>query len=435
MPPIIRPGDTIQTEKPRDSGESTCAVHGGASVAGVERCNQTENGDSIPRELYMTGRLKFLIALTFTAAVAMSCVAQPNPAASTGGFVDVAGSRLYVEECGAGSAVILLHDGLLHSVLWDRMWPVLCSKYHVVRYDRRGYGKSEPAKAPFSPEDDLLRVMQHARIARATLVGCSSGTALATDFALAHPDEVEALFLIGPVVHGMRSSDYFLQRGNAASAPLANNDTRAAAENWARDPFQVAGDQPDAREKILHTLVANPQNFRVPGQFELRPSPPTVARLSEVQAPTLLIVGDGDIADVHAFAGALQAAVPVARREVWKGDGHLIPLEKPAELLERLQRFITLAERSTVSVPVTTLRNYVGTYTFVNSTAKVDLRNNRLVLQLSGEADVPLFADSDSQFFVRTTGTEVRFESSANGRVEAMTIRSPGGSPIRCPRR
>jgi pimeloyl-ACP methyl ester carboxylesterase len=64
--------------------------------------------------------------------------------------------------------------------------------------------------------------MEHTKIRQATLVGCSSGTALATDFAITYPDRVQALFLIGPVVHGMRSSDYSLQRGNAASAPLAN---------------------------------------------------------------------------------------------------------------------------------------------------------------------------------------------------------------------
>ena len=63
-------------------------------------------------------------------------------------------------------------------------------KYHAVRYDRRGYGKSEAAKALFSPLDDLLRVMEHTKIRQATLVGCSSGTALATDFAITYPDRV-----------------------------------------------------------------------------------------------------------------------------------------------------------------------------------------------------------------------------------------------------
>jgi 3-oxoadipate enol-lactonase len=167
--------------------------------------------------------MKSWLNILFLAVIGMCCCAQTAPSGTKAGFVDVAGGQVYAEECGTGSAVVLLHDGLLHSVLWDSMWPGLCSKYHVVRYDRRGYGKSEAAKAPFSPEDDLLHVMQHANMSRVTLVGCSSGTALATDFGIAHPERVQALVLIGPVVHGMRSSDYFLQRGNAASAPLEKN--------------------------------------------------------------------------------------------------------------------------------------------------------------------------------------------------------------------
>src|SRR5215472_6254228 len=193
-------------------------------------------------------KLSFVVFALFACAIA--CAAQETSPKNATGYVDVVGGRIYYEECGSGSNVVLLHDGLLHSVVWDDMWPLLCSKYHAVRYDRRGYGKSGAAKAPFSPEDDLLRVMHQANVRRTTLVGCSSGTALATDFAIAHPDRVEALFLIGPVVHGMRSSDYFLQRGNAASAPLANNDARGAAENWSKDPFQVNGDRPEARKKI-----------------------------------------------------------------------------------------------------------------------------------------------------------------------------------------
>jgi 3-oxoadipate enol-lactonase len=375
-----------------------------------------------------------LLTIAGILLVATVCRGQATPAAATEGYVAVAGGRLYYQECGSGTAVVLLHDGLLHSVVWDAMWPGLCAKHHVMRYDRRGYGRSEPAKAPFSPEEDLSRLMQQAKVDRAAIVGSSSGAALAIDFALAHPEKVEALFLIGPVVHGMRSSDYFLQRGNAANAPLAKDDVRGAAENWSKDAFQISGQHPQARQKIFDTLVSNPQNFKVPGQFEIRPSPPTVTRLSEVQAPTLLIVGEADIADVHAFSGAIQAAVPVVRREVWKDDGHLIQLEKPTELPARLEAFVALAERKTVSLPDSTLRRHKGTYSLANSRANVDVKNHRLVLQISGDADIPLFAESDSHFFVRTTGTEVQFERGAGGRTTAMLIRSPGGNPIRCPR-
>jgi len=350
-------------------------------------------------------------------------------------FITVAGGgRLYYEECGAGPNIVLLHDGLLHSVVWDDVWRPLCAKYHVLRYDRRGYGRSDAASVPFSPESDLAALMQHVRMERATLVGASSGTALALDFALAHPAQVEALFLIGPVVHGMRSSDYFLARGNAANAPLAANDPRAAADNWAHDPFEVSGPRPEARKRIFEALAANPQNLRVAGQFEVRPIPPTVSRLAEVTAPTLAIVGEADIADVHAFAGAIQASVPVVRREVWKGVGHLIALEDPAQVVARLDAFIAIARRPTVAVARAALDTYAGSYALGGSVAIVALEHDRLVLRLNGDADVLLFAASPTRFFVRTTGTELEFERDDHGAVRALIITNPNGTPIRCPR-
>ncbi len=100
------------------------------------------------------------------------------------------------EECGSGpAAVILLHDQWLHSVTWDDEWRPLCAKYHAVRYDRRGYGKSEAAKAAYSPADDLLAVINDRKIQRAVLVGSSTGAGVSLDFALAHPELVRRIVL------------------------------------------------------------------------------------------------------------------------------------------------------------------------------------------------------------------------------------------------
>src|SRR5438045_1348801 len=132
--------------------------------------------------------------LCFLAAISGTAIANE-------GYLSADGGRLYYEEDGSGPALVLLHDGLLHSVAWDDMWPALCAKYRVLRYDRRGYGRSDAAKTRFSPEADLLQLMRHVKMDRAVLIGCSSGSALAIDFALAHPEKVDALVLIGPVVH------------------------------------------------------------------------------------------------------------------------------------------------------------------------------------------------------------------------------------------
>ena len=379
-------------------------------------------------------RTRFPILSVGSLLLAGCLWAQTNTSGGTHDFLTAGASRIYYEECGSGTAVVLLHDGLLHSVVWDDVWAPLCATYRVVRYDRRGYGRSEPAKAPFSPEEDLALLLQRLKIERAVLVGSSSGSAVALDFAIAHPEKVEALVMLGPVVHGMRSSDYFVQRGNVLSAPLTKGDIKGAAENWSRDRFQISGDRPEARKKVFDTLVGNPQNLQLSGQFEIRPTPPTVTRLAAVQAPTLVIVGEDDIADVHAFAGAVQAAVPIVRREVWKDDGHLLQLEKPQELVERLKAFIGLAERKTVPLPEARLQGCVGTYSFLNAPANVGEKGGHLVLRLNGDADIILFAESESRFFVRTTGTEVQFERDAAGKAVAMLIKNVGGAPIRCPR-
>jgi pimeloyl-ACP methyl ester carboxylesterase len=228
----------------------------------------------------------------------------------------------------------------VHSITWDDVWQPLCSKYHVVRYDRRGYGRSEPAKNSFAPEDDLLAIMHIVHMDRAVIVGNSSGAGLAIDFALAHPKMVTALFLIGPVVHGMPSSEYFIERGEENNAPLAHGDVKAAAEQWSKDRFLIAGDDPPARKKLYDALAESPQNLKVTRKLEIIPSPPSVTRLSEINVPTLVIVGDSDIGDVFAHAGAIEAAVPFASFEIWKDTGHLIQIQRPAALVSRFNRFV-----------------------------------------------------------------------------------------------
>ena len=62
------------------------------------------------------------------------------PAANVADYCDVDGGRLYYQVFGEGPAIVLIHDGLLHSEVWDNQIGPLSARYKVIRYDRRGYG-------------------------------------------------------------------------------------------------------------------------------------------------------------------------------------------------------------------------------------------------------------------------------------------------------
>ena len=276
------------------------------------------------------------------AGVLISCASAPAVAQTPtplGAFVDVPGGKLWYETCGSGpKAMVLIHDGTLHSVAWDDVWPTLCKSFCVVRYDRRGYGRSPEAKAPYSPVDDLQAVMSAAETKRAVVVGASNGGGLAVDFALAHPDEVDRLVLVGAEVSGLSHSRYFMDRLIELQGRMARGDLAGAAKSsWLFPP----GDDADVA-RLLKLVMASPQDLNHKDPAE--PRPPAASRLGEIKAPTLVLVGEFDQPDNQAESGVVEYAIPGATRMVIPKAGHLIYMARPAAFADLVSRFASGAE-------------------------------------------------------------------------------------------
>ena len=255
-------------------------------------------------------------------------------------FVSVPGGKLYFQECGAGpEAVVLIHDGVVHSAVWDDVWPSFCARFHTVRYDRRGYGRSTSATAWYSETDDLSAVLRRASVTRAVLVGSSHGGELSIDFALAHPEVVKQLVLVGAVVSGLPYSEHFILRGVSNSESLRKGDAITGIKVWANDKYLIAPGNDAARKKLLDLLLANPQDMTHSEQ--VLPAKPALPRLGTIHVPTLVLVGDADIPDVHAHAGAIEAGIPNAQRIVIPGTGHIMYLEKPETFARTVIEFIS----------------------------------------------------------------------------------------------
>jgi pimeloyl-ACP methyl ester carboxylesterase len=259
------------------------------------------------------------------------------------GMVDVEGGQLWVERVGDGDPLVLIHDGLVHAVEWDDVLPALASQFEVIRYDRRGYGRSTPPRAPFSELADLEAVLRHLGVGKVHLIGSSAGGGLAIDFAQAHPEQMASLTLIGAVVNGFPYTRHFIGRGGRLTQAILADSVQFRRFWSTTDPYFVAPDSRAARERVAAALEASPQNVDPgKGRFE-QILPPALPRLASMKVPTLVLVGEHDIPDVHAHAGAIAAGIPHARRDVLPGCGHVAYLEQPDALVARVLPFLQSA--------------------------------------------------------------------------------------------
>ncbi|MFZ0584463.1 MAG: alpha/beta hydrolase [Candidatus Acidiferrales bacterium] len=283
--------------------------------------------------------LTFCVAFLALLLPVTPAQSQVPSAAGPGNFLDVDGSKIYYEECGAGpEAVVLIHDGIAHSVVWDAVWPAFCKQFHTIRYDRRGYGRSPATTQWYYETDDLQALLRHLQAKHAMLVGSSHGGELSIDFTLEHPELIEQLVLVGAVVGGYGFSDQFIDRGIKNNAPYEKKDVAGLVANWANDKYLLAADHTEAKKKLLDILTASPQDLTHDDMA--RPTRPAVGRLGEIRVPTLILVGDQDIPDVHAHAGVIENGIPNSRRVVVEDAGHLMYLEKPEEFCRLVITFL-----------------------------------------------------------------------------------------------
>lgn len=370
--------------------------------------------------------LAAVVALTMVGAAYDAAHAQPAPA-TVAGYVTVDSSRLYYAECGSGPAIVLMHDGLMGAASWDLVWPTLCGHAHVVRYDRRGFGRSSEAKIRFSQTADLAALMADRGLATATLVGSSAGGGIAIDFALDHPDRVQRLVLLGAVVSGLGYSAHFTDRERRNIEPLLRGDVAGAIERQLDDPFVIEPGNTAAQRRVRETLAENPQNLRsmlTTNRLVERPALPGAGRLGDLHVPALIMVGEHDIPDVHAHAGAIELGMGGARREIISGGGHLIQLDHPSLVGPRILSFIS--ETPVAAVPAERLPMLAGRYTPVigDQPGEFFVKEGRLMTHFGGTRDVPLFAANDSTFYAVITSSrfQVRFHRDANGTASTADV-------------
>jgi pimeloyl-ACP methyl ester carboxylesterase len=170
----------------------------------------------------------------------------------------------------------------------------------------------------------------------ATLIGTSLGAAVALEVALESPDRVAALVLVGPGLDGHEWSPEMHAFGANEQAALERGDLDGAIDMslkmWLAGPRRQLHDIDPGLRALVAEMQCNAIELQQGREVRLsRLDPPASTRLADVRAPTLVLTGDEDVADIQIIASKLAAEIPGAERATISDTAHLPSLERPDE--------------------------------------------------------------------------------------------------------
>lgn len=257
-------------------------------------------------------------------------------------LIHVNNARLYCEMAGTGPAVVLLHGFTLDTRMWEDQFQALAQQFQVVRYDLRGFGRSDVPKAePYSHAADLHGLLDQLGIARAHLVGLSKGGAVALDFALAYPQRTLSLVLIDTVLPGFQWSEAGAARDGLVWQQASAGGIPAAKASWLSHPLFEPAMRDTAVAARLTQIITDYSGWHfVNNNPEQSLNPPAAQRLHELALPLLTIVGELDTLDFRHIADHICNALPHARKLVVPGVGHMANMEAPAQVTAAIQTYL-----------------------------------------------------------------------------------------------
>lgn len=259
------------------------------------------------------------------------------------GHERVNGADLYYEISGDGPPVVLLHGGLCHLGQWDDLSARLSREHQVIRYDRRGHGRSALPDVPYSHAADLTGLLEALGVRDTDLMAVSAGVGVAVEYAIAEPRSARRLVLGAGTMGGYRHTAEFNTGISAIMQAGARGAKGHAAELLAAfAPLRVAVTLPAVWPKV-RSMMIDDYSFAHSREGAPKPIPmsPTAAeQIAAVAAPTLVVIGGHEMDSMVEHGRFLVRGIPGARLAVIPNADHMVTFEEPAELARLVTEFL-----------------------------------------------------------------------------------------------
>lgn len=242
--------------------------------------------------------------------------------------------------------VMLFAHGLLWGTfLYHKQIDYFKKDYRCIAFDFRGQGKSQVTKSGYDMDtlaEDLIALLDELKIEKCHLVGLSMGGYVAQRVALKRPDLLNSLVLLDTAAEAEKAEEKAeyekllkaihwlgLKKVSNKVMPIMFGHTFLSDKTRKKE-----------RKAYLNYIKANNKKGVIRATRGVIERDEVLSRLSEIKLPTLMVVGNEDVATPYEQAQKIHFAIAGSKLAVIEGSGHSTPLEQPEKLNEVIGTFL-----------------------------------------------------------------------------------------------
>jgi pimeloyl-ACP methyl ester carboxylesterase len=247
----------------------------------------------------------------------------------------VDGVPIHYEETGSGHPILcLIHGAGGNALSWIRQLEGLADAARVIAIDLPGHGQSggDGCSSIDGYATAVKAFVEGAGLGKIVLGGHSMGGAVSQSLALARPELIERLILVGTGAR-LRVLPAAFERLRADYA-----EGCAFLNSFAFSP----GTDEGLREGARTAMLMNRPEVTI-GDFTACNSFDLMDRLGAIKAPTLVICGRDDQLTPPKYSDFLAQRIPQARLTLVEQAGHFVHLEQPDRVNAAIRQFLALA--------------------------------------------------------------------------------------------
>jgi len=261
--------------------------------------------------------------------------------------VQVNGVSLHYEEHGNGPETILfIHGLLMNHHMFDAQVEAFKSQYRCIAFDLRGQGKSEVTASGYDMDNltvDTVGLIETLACGPCHFVGLSMGGFIGMRLAIDHPHLLTTLSLLET------SADPEPEENVAGYKMMARIGRifgfwplvgKLSAILFGRD-FLTGDSQKAMREHWQQQIKNNSRKGSSHAATGVIEREGVYEKLGQINTPTLIVVGDQDVATVPAKSKRMQDAIANSEMVIIEGAGHSSSIEKPEAVTQTIRSFIS----------------------------------------------------------------------------------------------